>query len=757
MLSQPAEILNTDLHQIAENAFTTGDYAQAALLYEQLAEQESDCVHHFWMLGLAQLLAGAEAEAQLVWMMPLAEVEAEEAEALTAELLQVLLTHVEQFETAKSWQQSWLIRQHIRVIDPENILNLLNLLRLGVTLNLLNDDYISELGIVELLRSSPELDLDEGLLLQTVQQVVDYGYDDAQVIAFAEAAMLHVKTDEAVFVILLSHAYRMFYYSTTGAARLAAFYGKLCMPYGYPHPDTMRLMAAACDLLGRFGEAIDYARKFRDASTELDAKIVANGMLGGRMLRAGYSWEEATALFEEAKGYLRQLFEQYEPRDDRELQFSLISIGFFYAYFLDDNPVELRSLQNQAAKLFQQDIRFRARDQIEQCEAYQQRFTAPVIQAARTQRKLKIAYIARYLRKHPVGILARWLLKYHDRDRYDIYTYHVDAKETSDFTEQWFIKNSTRSARFDEGTSVGIAKHICEHDQIDILVDLDSITCDHTSGVMALRPAPVQVTWMGLDASGIPAIDYYLADPYVLPESAQDYYSEKIWRLPHTYLAIDGFEVGVPTLRRDRLGIPQDAVVYLTAQNGQKRHPDTVRIQLRVLKNVPNSYLLVRGIADEGMVRSVFFRIAEEEGVAFDRLKFLPRDPDEETHRANLGIADVVLDTFPYNGATTTMETLWMGVPIVTKVGQQWAARNSYTMMTNAGVSEGIAWSDEEYVEWGIRLGEDAQLREQISLRLKQSRQTAPLWDTEKFTREVERAYEQMWDLYLQQGRFGWT
>ncbi|MEP0913444.1 O-linked N-acetylglucosamine transferase, SPINDLY family protein [Leptolyngbya sp. GB1-A1] len=762
-LPQAPEVLNSELHQSAQSAFSAGNYASAALLYEQLAEQEPDRVCYFWMLGLAHLLSGAEAEAQLTWMMPLAEVEAEQIDQLTADLIGMLEAQAEQFEAVKSWQQSWLIRQHIREIAPENVLNLLYLLRLGISLELLNDEYIRGLNIVALLRLSPTLDLDEKQLLQAVCQVVDFGYPDQQAIAFAEAAMQHVQTPEAVFDILLDHAYRLYHYDTKGAVELVAFYGELCLPYGESHPDTLRLLSAAYSQLKRFRESIDYARQFRAAAAALEDKIAANGLLGSRMQRAGYCWEETAALFEESKGYLKQLFEQ--PQDDRELQPLVISQGFFYGYFLEDNPAELRPLQNKVGSLVQNSLRNSVKDLLE-AEPYQQRFSAPVIQAARTQRKLRIAYIAHYMQRHPVGFLARWLLKYHDRDRYDIYTYHVDCKHVTEFTKQWFVKSSSRlperrngyaSARFDDGNSIGIAKHICEHDQIDILIDLDSLTSNNTCGVMALRPAPIQVTWLGLDASGIPAIDYYLADPYVLPESAQDYYSEKIWRLPQTYLAIDGFEVGVPTLRRDRLGIPQDAVIYLTAQNGQKRHPDTVRLQLRVLKNVPNSYLLVRGLADEGMLQSLFNQLAEEEGVSLDRLRFLPRDADEETHRANLAIADVVLDTFPYNGATTTMETLWMGVPIVTKVGQQWAARNSYAMMTNAGISEGIAQTDEEYIAWGIRLGEDAQLREQISLKLKQSRQTSPLWDSEKFAREVEHAYEQMWDLHLQQERFGWT
>jgi predicted O-linked N-acetylglucosamine transferase (SPINDLY family) len=213
---------------------------------------------------------------------------------------------------------------------------------------------------------------------------------------------------------------------------------------------------------------------------------------------------------------------------------------------------------------------------------------------------------------------------------------------------------------------------------------------------------------------------------------------------------VDGFEVGVPTLRRDELNIPSDAVVYISSQKGYKRHPDTARLQIKIIKEVPNSYFLIKGGADQESIKRFFTQLAEEQGVDAGRLRFLPRESSEAIHRANLGIADVVLDTYPYNGATTTLETLWMGVPLVTRVGQQFAARNSYTMMVNAGVTEGIAWTDEEYVEWGIRLGKEPALRQMISLRLRQSRQTSPLWNAEQFTREMEKAYEQMWYLYIQ-------
>ena len=149
---------------------------------------------------------------------------------------------------------------------------------------------------------------------------------------------------------------------------------------------------------------------------------------------------------------------------------------------------------------------------------------------------------------------------------------------------------------------------------------------------------------------------------------------------------------------------------------------------------------------------SLLMEIAQSEGVSSDRLISIPQVGLEETHRANLQIADVVLDTYPYNGATTTLETLWMCIPIVTRVGQQFAARNSYTMMMNAGITEGIAWTDEEYVDWGIRLGRDENLRKQVSWKLRQSKGIAPLWNAKQFTREMENAYRQMWQKYLKGG-----
>ncbi|MFN9734051.1 MAG: O-linked N-acetylglucosamine transferase, SPINDLY family protein, partial [Microcystis sp.] len=107
-------------------------------------------------------------------------------------------------------------------------------------------------------------------------------------------------------------------------------------------------------------------------------------------------------------------------------------------------------------------------------------------------------------------------------------------------------------------------------------------------------------------------------------------------------------------------------------------------------------------------------------------------------------------DTYPFTGGMTTLDVLWMGIPLVTKVGQQWSSRNSYTLMVNAGISEGIAWSDEEYIDWGIKLGKDEQLRRKVIAKLDESRKTSPIWNARQFTKNVESAYRQMWQIYCE-------
>lgn len=736
------------LSQQAKTAFDQNNYAQALLFYEQLIAVEPEQICHVWYFGLCQLLIGQEVEAQLIWMMAMSQAEPEQRGYWAEELEQILRTEAERQQSAETWQMAWAIRQHLHELTPADINNLLHLIRLAVKLDLFTGDYLETLGVTELLQTQACPDLNELLLLQAVEDALTAGYEDARVQVMTEIALKQITNTQSIVNAFALKVLTLSNDATHPHLKLECYLAEICLRYDANDVAILKILSQAYEFLGRNLEAIETARRAVAACQTLDEQMIHLGFLAIRLLRTGFGWQEIEKLFEQQESLMVKLLEQYTPSSKSPLDPTLLTFCSFYPYYLSDSPVLHRRFQNQLAGLIQTDVQFQLKQTFENC---QKRLSNPRIH---TKQKLKIAYLSRCMRQHSVGWLARWIMQYHDRDRFDIYTYHLHMEEVNGFTQQWFIDPVTRSTLFDGGNWEEVATHICEEDEIDILVDLDSITYSDTCSVMALKPAPIQVSWLGFDASGIPAVDYFLADPYVLPESAQSYYSEKIWRLPSTYLAVDGFEVGVPTLRRDLLGIPTDAVVYLTAQDGRKRHPETMRLQMKILQEVPNSYLLIKGLGDQVSLQDAFRQVAEEEGVGRDRLHFLERDKYEPTHRGNLGIADVVLDTYPYNGATTTLETLWAGIPIVTRVGQQWAARNSYTFMTNAGITEGIAWTDEEYLEWGVRLGKDAALRENIRMRLFRSRQTSLLWNTRQFAREMENAYEKMWQIYTE-GRAG--
>ncbi len=425
------------------------------------------------------------------------------------------------------------------------------------------------------------------------------------------------------------------------------------------------------------------------------------------------------------------LLEPRPPQSDRGL---IVSATFFP--YIADRPDCYRTLQNQIARTYLE---------IERHQIIRHKITASKLK--KPKGVLRIGYLASTLRSHSIGWISRWLWQYHDRERFQIFTYCINQDPDDPVYQKWFRDRSDMAYCFGNNANEITAQ--IRADKVDILIDLDSLTLDTTCQVLAAKPAPIQVSWLGWDATGLPTVDYFLADRYVLPANAQEYYQEQIWRLPQTYLAVDGFEIGTPTIRREDFNISDKAIVYWSEQRGEKCHPQTIKLQMQILKSVPDSYLLIKGESAGDIAEDLFNNIAIETGVDPDRLRFLSTMTDEITDRANLAIADVVLDTFPYNGAINTLETLWMGIPIVTQVGQQFAARNSYTLMLNAGINKGIAWNEEEYINWGVKFGLDRKLRLQVRERLRLGRKTAPVWNARQFTIDMEQAYQGMWAKHL--------
>jgi predicted O-linked N-acetylglucosamine transferase (SPINDLY family) len=723
----------------AYHCWMQGDYAEAAELLEEAIAANPMEVTHYWHLGLMLLLQEQEAEAQMVWGLVMSESESEAVETQTSQLMAVLETEGDRQESLADPQKAWLVRQYLKELNPDNLDNLLQLIPLSIGLENFGEDNEILGQIINLLKHQTLGQCQEHKLLQVLQQILDSHPTYPGVIEFVEV-LLEKGLDSSVIHQIIFHKTAELLNQQSLPTPYLIQYAELARRLDPNNRAILASLAGLYQNVGNDAESLKIAENLLQIAQTLEDQLKGYYLILKSLLNMGGAWQQASEVAREYQELLIYLMETDPPL---ESNFFLELMGTLsFPPYLADTPDPTHHFRNRFADFYQKKVKqyYHQEEEIYKTQQVS-------IGLERRSKVLRIGYLSSCLYRHSVGWLSRWLLKHHNPKQCEIYAYSL---RHSDDTVQESIAGVTHFRDLSGAKNPLEIAEFIGSEQLDILVDLDSLTHRFISPILALKPAPIQVTWLGSDASGLPAVDYFIADPYVLPESAADYYRAKIWRLPEVYLGVDGFEVGVPTLRRDELGIPDKAVVYLTAQTGYKRNPQNGRLQLKIIKAVPNSYFLVKSsIGDQESVKRLFEQMAEEEGVEGDRLRFLPPVASEEIHRANLAIADVVLDTYPYNGATTTLETLWMGIPLVTRVGEQFAARNSYTMMMNVGVTEGIAWTDEEYVAWGIRLGTDAILREEISWRLRRSRQTSSLWDAQKFTREMEKAYQQMWADYL--------
>ena len=726
-----------NLSQQAYQFLIQENYEQAEILYEKAIEEFPTITSNYWYLGLVLLLQGQEEQAQTTWLSLMIEAESDQEDLWTTELIQILKTETQRRESLEDYQVAWVIRQYLREITPDDFNNLLHLILLSVNLEMIEEYKSFALQAAKRISLITPKEFDFVLFLQVLEKIfdLDNSSEISQKLSINCLDFAHKYNSFRQFLITKSTNLL-----SQGNLSKDAFiqFAEIILNFQPKNIPVLVNLVNAYQDVGRYAESIKFAEQFLSLAQTLLDKIAAHYLLIRGLMQGGGQFHRAKRLHQAYQKLLHSLI-QSEIKIDKNHIFNLISATSFFSYF-DDTPEQTHQFRCQFSSFWQAKVKAYLETELTQ--------DLEIKLSSRLQKNkiLKIGYISGCLRQHSIGHLGRWLLEHHDRNRFEIYAYSL--KKTDDYIQQ-LIAQICKFRDFSSTKQIGKILEAIIQDEIDVLVDLDSLTSRKGCAVMALKPAPVQVTWLGFDASGLPAIDYFIADPYVLPKSAQNYYQQRIWQLPQTYIAVDGFDVGVPTLRRDELGIPNDAVVYFSSQTGYKRHPKNVRSQIKILKAVPNSYFLIKGLnTDQDSVQKFFEEIATVEGVTSDRLKFLPDVPAESLHRANLGIADVVLDTYPYNGATTTLETLWMGIPLVTQVGEQFAARNSYTMMINVGVEEGIAWSDEEYIEWGIRLGKESKLRQKISWKLRQSRQNSPLWNGKRFTREMEDAYQQMWQRY---------
>jgi predicted O-linked N-acetylglucosamine transferase (SPINDLY family) len=717
--------------------------------YEIAINQEGSIASNYWWLGISYLLSGDEIEAQATWFIPIANAEDTETENLTADLVNTLSIAAQQQAEIGNYSAALLLRQHLQEIDENQLDNILELIILSEKCNQLTPDCTQQWQLELLVSLSQEINQE---LLQEAFNKLLLVFEPEN----ADAIMSCLHYSSAPEILLEKATQLAIELSCKDFHDEAILILEKCLIFKPNDAEILSRLSAAYSKKGKHSESIAIAEKvyYLSSSQSLLHQMKSSYDLMSVLMTAS-SFINLYSFVENYRSIVYQLITESQidsnsnaedttpDRNQRHSQQMLAFTLFFFPY-IEDKPAQTNHYLNLAGNKVKQDLK--------KAQSVQSLNIDPTSKISDDLNKplgiIRIGYIASTLYTHPVGWLSRWLWQYRDHDQFQVFTYCVEPTISDEFNNHWFRDQSDITYYLPCDVEK-IAAQI-KYDKIDILVDLDSLTSTHIYAVMSRRLAPVQITWLGWDASGAPEVDYFIADPYVLPDNAQDYYSEKIWRLPHTYVAVDGFEVGTPTIRRETLNIPPSAVVYYSAQVGYKIHPDTVRLQFQILQQVPDSFLLIKARTDNTAVSNFYQEIADEIGLDFSRLRFLDKDPDELTHRANLQIADVMLDSFPYNGATTTLETLWLGIPLVTRVGQQFAARNSYTFMVNTGITEGIAWSAQEYLEWGIRLGTNGDLRQQVAGKLLDARSTAPLWNARQFTKDMEDAYRGMWEHHQQ-------
>ena len=354
-------------------------------------------------------------------------------------------------------------------------------------------------------------------------------------------------------------------------------------------------------------------------------------------------------------------------------------------------------------------------------------------------RRVRIGYISPDFREHVVGRNLLPLFRAHDRQRFEICCYadvHCRDEITARFQGYADTWNDTTGL-----TDVQLAARIRE-DGIDILVDLTLHLAHNRLLVFARKPAPVQVTFAGYPGTtGLTTIDYRLTDPYLDPPGLYDqYYSEESIRLPDTFWCYDPLESesAVNALPATEKGY----ITFGCLNNFCKVNCEVLKLWAQVLKAVAGARLML--LAGEGMHRQQTLDVLAAEGVVGDRVTFVAKKPRPEYLR-NYHDIDIGLDTIPYNGHTTSLDSFWMGVPVVTLVGSTVVGRAGFCQLMNLGLPELIADGPEQFVriaaEWAQDLSRLSALRASLRARMRAS----PLMDAPRFARNVEAAYRDMW------------
>jgi predicted O-linked N-acetylglucosamine transferase (SPINDLY family) len=359
--------------------------------------------------------------------------------------------------------------------------------------------------------------------------------------------------------------------------------------------------------------------------------------------------------------------------------------------------------------------------------------------------RIRVGYFSADFRSHPVSLLAAGMFETHDRSRFETSAFAFGPVAAADPVRERLKGAFERFIDVDERSDREVAS-LARELGIDIAVDLGGFTENSRSGIFALRAAPVQLGYLGYPGtSDAPYMDYLMADRILVPQGSERYYSEKIIYLPDSYQANDSKrEISTREFTRAELGLPASGVVFCCFNRYFKLGPGTFDSWMRILRSVPGSVLWLT--AAETLVVTNLRAAAQRQDVDPERLIFAKRLPSVADHLARQRAADLFLDTLPFNAHTTASDALAAGLPVLTCAGHTLAGRVAASLLHAVGLPELVTNSPGEYEALAVRLATHPQELRSLRLKLLAQRASAPLFDTERFTRVFEAALTRVYE-----------
>jgi protein O-GlcNAc transferase len=367
---------------------------------------------------------------------------------------------------------------------------------------------------------------------------------------------------------------------------------------------------------------------------------------------------------------------------------------------------------------------------------------SPHINKRNLIRKLRIGYISPDFRRHPVSSFIEPVLIAHNRDHFEVFCYsnslrHDEVtKRIQEYADQW---------RNIVGISDQEVTELIRKDEIDILVDLAGHTANNRMLVFARKPAPIQISWIGyLATTGLSTIDYKISDNYADPfGQTEQFYTENLIRLPESFLCYlpdqDSPDVGpLPALSAGH-------ITFGSFNNFSKVTPEVFSVWAKILKELPDSHLILKGKSFHDTATCHYaINMFTKRGIASERITLQPSDPAPK-HMESYNLVDIGLDAFPFNGATTTCEAMWMGVPVITLAGTAYHSRSGVSLLSNLGIPELVAKTSDAYISLAVNLANDLKRLQSLRESLRDMMKCSPVCDAKRFTANLEICYRQMW------------